>query len=69
MSGTARAVPGVDRHMEDLDTRLTLLHDQYVWSANAAVARGVGERDLDELCDPYTDDALRLLVDAEPARS
>lgn len=47
-----------------LDRRLAVLHEQYLWAVNAAVARGAADDVLAAMADEYADAALRALSTA-----
>ena len=47
-----------------LTRRLAVLHEQYLWAVNAAVARGADDAALAAMADEYADAALRALGEA-----
>ena len=62
MTGPERTAAG------RLTRRLAVLHEQYLWAVNAAVARGADDALLAALSDEYADAALAALTEARAAQ-
>jgi len=54
----------VDDEQHRLTRRLAGLHEQYLWTVNAAVSSGATDQALRALADEYADAALRVLTAA-----